>query len=78
MTSIHYLNSPIPEHLVSGAVTNLLGYESEVTALRPWAADSSFFVTSKLLPAQRRKAMQALHAFCREVRGSRTARGRVR
>jgi presqualene diphosphate synthase len=69
MTSIEYLDSPIPERLVPGAVTNLLGYENEATALRPRAADRSFFVTSKLLPVQRRKAMQALHAFCREVKG---------
>jgi presqualene diphosphate synthase len=69
MTSIEYLESPIPERLVPGAVTNLLGYENEATALPPRAADRSFFVTSRLLPVQRREAMQALHAFCREVKG---------
>jgi hypothetical protein len=69
MSSIQYLDSPIPERLVPGAVTNLFGYENEATALRPRAADRSFFVTSRLLTVQRRKAMQALHAFCREVKG---------
>jgi phytoene/squalene synthetase len=38
-----------------------------VTALRPPAADSSFSWAIQLLPAQRRRALRALYAFCREV-----------
>ena len=67
MTTIEYLDSPNPERPILGAVTNLLGHENNARALHLQAADRSFFCAIKLLPAQRREAMHALYAFCREV-----------
>jgi presqualene diphosphate synthase len=69
MSVIEYLDSPIPERLVPGAVTNLLCHKNNATALSHLAADRSFFCAIKLLPPQRREAMQALYTFCREVEG---------
>ena len=67
MTTIEYLDSPIPKRPILGAVTNLRGHENNARALHLQAADRSFLCAIKLLPAQRREAMHALYTFCREV-----------
>ena len=68
MTTAQYLDSPIPLHPVLGDVENVFAHESSATASRPQATDGWFFWASKLLPIQRRRSMDALFAFWRELK----------
>ena len=67
MSTIEPLESPISGRPSPSAVTDLRGHKDDAIALRRRAAGSSFFWTMPLLARQRREAMCALYAFCREV-----------
>jgi len=67
MSTIEHLESPISGRPSHSAVTDLPGHKDDAIALRRRAAGSSFFWTMPLLARQRREAMCALYAFCREV-----------
>ena len=67
MSTIEHLESPISGRPSRSAVTDLPGYKDDAISLRRRAAGSSFFWAMRLLPRQRRQAMNALFAFCREV-----------
>jgi phytoene synthase len=67
MSTIEHLETPISRRPRLNAATDLPGHKDNAIALRPRAAGSSFFWAMQLLPYQRREAMYALYAFCREV-----------
>jgi len=52
---------PLPDHFHSQSLEVAYGYCSRVTAIH----SKSFFLASSLLPAEKRKAVRALYAFCR-------------
>jgi presqualene diphosphate synthase len=64
---VNRLNSWFSANPNSTAAPEMHRREREATALRLEAADSSFFWAMQLLSYQRREAMYALYAFCREV-----------
>src|SRR3984893_3864285 len=61
----HY--APISEHASGNPAIAAADYKDNAITLRPAAAVSSFSWAMHLLPAQRRRALCALYAFCREV-----------
>jgi presqualene diphosphate synthase len=61
------LDAPVSERPVLGTTADLPGNKDDAIALRLRSASSSFSGTMQLLSVHRRKAMSALHAFCREV-----------
>ena len=61
----HY--APISEHASGNPAIGAPDYKCDAIALRPAAAGSSFSWAMHFLPVQRRKAVYALYAFCREV-----------
>jgi phytoene/squalene synthetase len=61
------LDAPVLERPVLGTTADLPGNKGDAIALRLRSASSSFSGTMQLLSVQCRKAMRALHAFCREV-----------
>jgi phytoene synthase len=63
----HY--APISEHASVNPAIGAPDYKDNAIALRPAAAGSSFSWAMHLLPTQRRQALCALYAFCREVDG---------
>ena len=67
MSSVEHLDASISEHPGPGAATDTIDHEGNAISLRLRTAGSSFFWGMQLLPRQRRKAMYALYAFCREV-----------
>ena len=67
MSTIEHLETPISRRPRLNAATDLPGHKDDAIALRRRAAGSSFFWAMRLLPRQRRRAMNALYAFCREV-----------
>jgi presqualene diphosphate synthase len=67
MTIFERLDASIPELSRSGAAVVPSNTQNNAIAMRQRAAGSSFFWAMQLLPHQRRKAMYALYAFCREV-----------
>jgi squalene synthase HpnD len=67
MSTIEYLDRPASERPLLGAVANLFGRKHNSIALPLAATDRSFFSAMNLLSVQRREAMHALYAFCREV-----------
>jgi phytoene synthase len=67
MTTIERLDTAISERSGSSAAVDPPGRQDNAIALRLRAAGSSFFWAMQLLPYQRREAMYALYAFCREV-----------
>ena len=67
MSTIERLDTPILEGPGPGAPTDVPDNKDKLIALRRRAAGSSFFWAMQLLPYQRREAMYALCAFCREV-----------
>jgi squalene synthase HpnD len=67
MDTIERLYAPITERLSREAAIGAPGYEDNAVALRRATADSSFSWAMHLLPVQRRQALRALYAFCREV-----------
>jgi presqualene diphosphate synthase len=67
MSTIAHLETPISRRLRLNAATDLPGHKDDAIALRRRPAGSSFLSAMRLLPRQRRRAMNALYAFCREV-----------
>ena len=67
MSIVEHLSAPIARRPGPGAAVDAANHKDDVIALRRGAAGSSFFPAMQLLPAQRRRAMRALCAFCREV-----------
>ena len=67
MTTIERFDTSILERPDSGAGVSPTDNQDNPIALRLRAAGSSFFWAMQLLPHQRREAMYALYAFCREV-----------
>jgi squalene synthase HpnD len=67
MDTIEPLYAPIAERASRDAAIGAPDYKDNPVALRPAAAGSSFSWGMQLLPAQRRQALRALYAFCREV-----------
>ena len=61
----HY--APISEHASGNAAIGASDYKDNAITLRPAAAVSSFSWAMHLLPVERRRALCALYAFCREV-----------
>ena len=67
MSSVEHLYAPILDRQTAHASTGAADTKEEATAVRGRTAESSFSWAIHLLPAQRRQAMRALYAFCREV-----------
>jgi hypothetical protein len=67
MTTIERFDTSILERPDSGTGVGPTDNQDNPIALRLRAAGSSFFWAMQLLPHQRREAMYALYAFCREV-----------
>ena len=67
MTTVEQLDRSISERSGSGAAVVPPDSQDDAFALRLRASGSSFFWAMQLLPYQRREAMYALYAFCREV-----------
>ena len=67
MDTIERLHAPVSERASRDAAIVSPDYKDNVIALRPEAAGTSFSWAMHLLPVQRREAMYALYAFCREV-----------
>jgi hypothetical protein len=67
MDTIEHLYAPILERASRNPEIGAPDYKDNVIALRPGAAGTSFSWAMHLLPVQRRKAVYALYAFCREV-----------
>jgi presqualene diphosphate synthase len=67
MTTVERLGTSISELPSYSAVVDQSDNKDNAIALRLRAAGSSFFWAMQLLPHQRREAMYALYAFCREV-----------
>ena len=67
MTTVEELDRSVSERSGFGAAVVPPDNQDDAIALRLRAAGSSFFWAMQLLPYQRREAMYALYAFCREV-----------
>ena len=67
MITLECLDTSISERPSSSPVVYRSDNQDNTIALRLRAAGSSFFWAMQLLPYQRREAMYALFAFCREV-----------
>jgi len=67
MYTIERLYAPITERASRNPAIGTPAYTDNAIALRPATAGSSFSWAMHLLPAQRRQALCALYAFCREV-----------
>jgi presqualene diphosphate synthase len=67
MDTIERLYGPITKRASWDTAIGALGYKDSAVTLRAATADSSLSWAIHLLPAQRRRALRALYAFCREV-----------
>jgi phytoene synthase len=67
MDTIERLYAPISERASGDPAIGAPDYKDNAIALRPTAAGTSFPWTMHLLPVERRRALRALYAFCREV-----------
>ena len=67
MTTVERFDTSISERPGSSSAVDPTDHRDNAIALRLRAAGSSFFWAMQLLPYQRREAMYALYAFCREV-----------
>ena len=67
MTTVEQLDRSISERSGSGAAVLRSDNQDQASALHLRAAETSFFWAMQLLPYQRREAMYALYAFCREL-----------
>ncbi len=67
MDTIERLYPPISERTSRDPAIGAPAYKDNTIALSPAAAGRSFSWAMYLLPAQRRQALCALYAFCREV-----------
>ena len=67
MDTIERLYAPITEHPSRDPAIGPPNHKDNAVALRPMGASRSFSWAMHLLPTQRRQALRALYAFCREV-----------
>jgi phytoene synthase len=67
MSIVEHLYAPPAERSIPNAAIDAANNTENAIALRRRVAGSSFFSVMQLLPAQRRTAMRALYAFCREL-----------
>src|ERR1700731_2311695 len=67
MSTVEHFDARITARPNRGAAIDASDDKDNVIALRRSAAGSSFLWEMQLLPVQRREAMRALYAFCREV-----------
>jgi presqualene diphosphate synthase len=67
MTTLERFDTSISELPRSSAAVGPFDTQANAIALRLRAVGSSFFWAMQLLPYQRREAIYALYAFCREV-----------
>jgi presqualene diphosphate synthase len=67
MDTIERFYAPISERASGNPAIGVLDFKDNAIALRPTAAGNSFSWAMYLLPVQRRRALCALYAFCREV-----------
>jgi squalene synthase HpnD len=67
MDTIERLYAPIAERASRDAAIGASIFKDNAIASRPAAAGSSFSCAMHFLPVQRRQALRALFAFCREV-----------
>jgi phytoene synthase len=67
MDTIERLYAPISEHAWRDGAIGVPDYLGNAIASRPGTVGTSFCWVMHLLPVQRRKAVHALCAFCREV-----------
>ena len=67
MSTVEHLYAPISKRPSPDAAIDTPDNKDDAVALRRRAAGSSFFWAMQLLAVQRREAMCALYAFCREV-----------
>jgi len=67
MDTIERLYAPVSERASRDPAIGAPDYKCDAIALRPAAAGSSFSWAMHFLPVQRREAVYALYAFCREV-----------
>jgi hypothetical protein len=67
MDTIVRLYTPITGHASPDGTIDAVDYKNNAIALRPAAAGGSFAWAIHILSAQRRQALRALYAFCREV-----------
>ena len=67
MTILERLDTTISELPSSSPVVYPSDNQDNTIAFRLCATGSSFFWAMQLLPYQRREAMHALYAYCREV-----------
>jgi phytoene/squalene synthetase len=65
MNSTQHFDLPTPARRT--VLAGVSGSSDDTIGFRLRAAGSSFFWAMQLLPYQRREAMYALYAFCREV-----------
>ena len=69
MDTIERLYAPVSERASRDTAIAASLYEDSAIALRPTAAGGSFSWAMHFLPVQRRQALCALYALCREVDG---------
>jgi len=69
MDTIERLYAPVAERASRDPAIGAPDYKDSAIALRPTAAGGSFSWAMHFLPVQRRQALCALYAFCREVDG---------
>jgi squalene synthase HpnD len=67
MDTIEWLDAPVSERTSRDPAIGAPDYKGDAIALRPAATGSSFSWATHFLPVQRRKAVYALYALCREV-----------
>jgi phytoene/squalene synthetase len=67
MSTVEHFDARITARPNRGAAIDASDAKDNVIALRRSAAGSSFLWEMQLLSVQRREAMRALYAFCREV-----------
>ena len=67
MSTVEHLYAPIAERTKLNGAGEPSDQKENAIALQRRVAESSFFWAMMLLPFQRRKAMHAIHAFCREI-----------
>ena len=67
MDTIERLYAPITEHASREPAIGPPNYEDNTVALRPTGVSTSFSWAMHVVSTQRRQALRALYAFCREV-----------
>jgi presqualene diphosphate synthase len=67
MSIVEHLYQPASERPRPNRTIKPADYKENAIPQHRGAAETSFFWTTQLLPFQRRKAMRAVYAFCRDV-----------